>query len=252
MTTTFAPGTPSWVDLGTTDVAAASSFYGALFGWTVRDLGPDAGGYGMILKDGQQVAGIGPATDPDRGTSWAVYFDTADADATAARVDANKGTVVVRPMDVMGQGRMAVFQDPAGAFFSVWQPGQHKGAELVSAPGSLSWAELMSTDVAGVKPFYTAVLDVSTRDAEIGPGLTYTLLQVGGRNVAGAMPAPDGNSRWSCYFEVEDRDAVADKALKLGGSEMLRDDSPAGQLAFLADPQGGAFCIIRSNPDFSM
>jgi uncharacterized protein len=250
--TTFPPGTPSWADLGTTDVAAATAFYTALFGWTVRDLGPDAGGYGMILKDGKQVAGIGPATDPERGTSWAVYFDTADVNAAAARVEANKGTVVAPPMDVMDQGRMAVFQDPAGAFFSVWQPGQHKGADLVGAPGSMSWVELMSTDVAGVKPFYTAVLDVSTRDVEMGSGMTYTLLEVGGRNVAGAMAAPDGNSRWSCYFEVEDCDAVADRALELGGSEMMRDDSPAGRLAFLADPQGGAFCVIRSNPDFSI
>ena len=66
------------------------------------------------------------------------------------------------------------------------------------------------------------------------------------------MAAPDPSSRWSCYFEVEECDVVADKALALGGGELLRDDSPAGRLAFLTDPQGGGFCIIRSNPDFSM
>ena len=31
-------------------------------------------------------------------------------------------------MDVMTAGRMAVFADPVGAVFGVWQPGEHKGA----------------------------------------------------------------------------------------------------------------------------
>jgi len=167
MATTFAPGTPNWVDLGTSDVAAAGSFYRQLFGWTIQDLGPDSGGYGMLLKDGRQVAGIGPANDPARGSSWSVYFATEDADASTARVGDAGGTVVAPPMDVMGQGRMAVFQDPAGAYFNVWQPGQHRGAELTESPGSVSWVELMSTDVDRVKPFYQQVLGVSDRKSVV-------------------------------------------------------------------------------------
>ena len=63
MTTNFSPGTPSWVDLGTTDVAGATAFYGSLFGWTVEDLGPDSGGYGLEsneqlrLPTGRWIAG---------------------------------------------------------------------------------------------------------------------------------------------------------------------------------------------------
>jgi uncharacterized protein len=255
MATTYAPGTPNWVDLGTSDVAAAGSFYSQLFGWTVQDLGPDSGGYGMLLKDGKQVAGIGPANDPARGSSWSVYFATEDADASTARVGDAGGTVVAPPMDVMGQGRMAVFQDPAGAYFNVWQPGQHRGAELTDSPGSVSWVELMSTDVDRVKPFYQQVLGVSTRDVDVGGGMSYTLLEVGGENAAGAMPAPPGQaqpSSWGVYFAVEDCDAVADTAIQLGATQMHRDDSPAGRLAFLVDPQGAEFRIIKPTPDFSM
>ncbi|MGE5827747.1 MAG: VOC family protein [Micromonosporaceae bacterium] len=254
MTTTFAPGTPSWVDLGTTDLAAAGAFYAALFGWTVDDLGPDAGGYGFLRKDGKMVAGIGPATDPGRGTSWSIYFATEDADAAAARVSANGGTVVMAPMDVMDQGRMAVLQDPAGAYFSVWQPGEHRGAELVNTAGGMCWVELMTTDVAAAKTFYDAVLGTSSRDVDLGDGNSYTLFEVSGASVAGAMGMggdPSG-PRWSVYFAVDDCDAVADAALKQGASEMARDDSPAGRLAFLVDPQGGQFCILKPNPDFSM
>jgi predicted enzyme related to lactoylglutathione lyase len=256
MTTNFPPGTPNWVDLASTDVAAAGAFYSALFGWTVEDLGPDSGGYGILRKDGKQVAGIGPATDPDRGTSWSIYFATDSADDSLAKVEANGGKVAMAPMDVMDQGRMAVFQDPTGAYFSVWQPGQHKGAELIDAPGSISWVELMTTDIDSAKSFYESVLGVSTRDVPVDAERTYTLLEVGDKSVAGAMamepvqgPMP---SRWSVYFAVEDCDATADKALELGATEMMRDDSPAGRWAFLTDPQGGDFCIIKPNPDFSM
>ena len=54
------------------------------------------------------------------------------------------------------------------------------------------------------------------------------------------------------YFGVEDCDVIADRALALGGSELMRDDSPAGRLAFLTDPQGGTFYIIKGDPDFAM
>ena len=104
----------------------------------------------MLLKDGKQVGGIGPANDPARGSSWSVYFATEDAHASTDRVADSGGTVVAPPMDVMGQGRMAVFQDPTGAYFNVWQPGQHAGAELTESPGSVSWVELMSSDVGAV------------------------------------------------------------------------------------------------------
>ena len=32
----YAPGTPSWIDLGSPDTAATAAFYGALFGWRSR------------------------------------------------------------------------------------------------------------------------------------------------------------------------------------------------------------------------
>ena len=249
MTTSYPPGQPAWIDLGTTDVAGARAFYGELFGWEFEDMGPDSGGYGLLRKDGKQVAGIGPATDPVRGTSWSVYFATSDADDSESRVAAGGGTVVVPAEDVMDQGRMAVFQDPLGAYFSVWQAGKHTGMELVQAPGALTWVELFSTDVAEVKGFYATVLGLAVRDV---PDMRYTLFEMDGQMVAGAMGSPDEASRWSVYFEAEDCDAIADKAVELGATQVLRQDSPAGRFAYLTDPQGGSFAVIKSNPDFSI
>ena len=53
--TQYAPGTPSWVDLGSADVGASASFYGDLFGWEAVDQGEEAGHYTMCLIDGKNV-----------------------------------------------------------------------------------------------------------------------------------------------------------------------------------------------------
>ncbi|HYT25105.1 MAG TPA: VOC family protein, partial [Actinomycetota bacterium] len=39
----YAPGTPSWVDLMTSDPEGARAFYGELFGWEFEIGGPETG-----------------------------------------------------------------------------------------------------------------------------------------------------------------------------------------------------------------
>lgn len=243
---THALGRPTWVDIGTTDIAAAVAFYGELFGWTYEDFGPEGGGYGQFRKDGKQVAGIGPATDQARGSSWALYLATDDAAQTAARVEANGGQVVMAPMEVMDQGTMAVFTDPAGAFFSVWQAGKHAGSELFNVAGSLGWADLYTPDVAAIKPFYASVFEVSYEDTNMGPE-PYTIVSAGGQQIAGIFSPPGGDdtpSYWMPYFHVADVDASLDQAVGRGATEMVRGDYPGGRLGILTDPQGATVGIL--------
>ena len=49
--------------------------------------------------------------------------------------------------------------DPSGAVIALWQPGEHKGAELFNSPGSLGWNELATRDVAAAAKFYAEVFD---------------------------------------------------------------------------------------------
>jgi len=253
MTQTFSPGAPNWVDLGTTDVSAAAAFYGGLFGWTHQDFGPDMGNYGMFAKDGKLVGGVSPTMSAAQPVAWTTYFATADADATARSVEEAGGSVEFAPMDVMEQGRMAAFVDPTGARFSVWQPNQHTGAELVRAPGAMAWNELYTSDVEAAKRFYAAALPVDIRDVDMGGGMVYTLLTVGGNSVAGAMTVPGVPPGWNVYFDVEDCDATYAAALAAGGTSIEAPmDSPPGRFAFLRDPQGAPFAIIKSNPDFQV
>lgn len=250
MTQPYTPGAPYWIELGSTDPQAAHRFYGELFGWDTQELGPEAGGYGFFLKDGKMVAGVGQATDADRGTSWAPYFGTQDAAETAQLVTKHGGAVIAEPMEVMEEGKMAVFTDPNGAYFSVFQPpANNRGLEVRNEVGGLSWVELYSTDIETAKAFYTAVFPLSARDVPMGDDVSYTLFEVDGNAVAGGMTTTQ--NAWGIYFEVDDVDAIADKALSLGATQSLRDDSPAGRFAALVDPQGGAFSIVKTNPDFN-
>src|SRR3954470_3527687 len=134
-------GTPIWVDLGTPDVDAAVDFYGGLFGWQADEAGDPAetGGYRMFRNADRAVAGVGPLQSDQQPPLWTTYIATEDADETARKVQGAGGTVLMPPFDVLDAGRMAIFADPAGAVFGVWQPGQHTGAELFNEPVSLTW-----------------------------------------------------------------------------------------------------------------
>lgn len=55
----YVPGTFCWVDLATTDAAAAKKFYGELFGWNLLDtpIGPDMV-YSMAQVEDKNVAAL--------------------------------------------------------------------------------------------------------------------------------------------------------------------------------------------------
>lgn len=249
----YQPGTPSWVDLGSPDPGAAADFYAGLFGWSVADQGPEAGGYRMAFLHDRPVAGIGPQQQPDIAPYWTTYVSVTDIDATAKAVREAGGQVFVEPMDVLDAGRMAVFADSGGAQFAAWQPRLHQGAGVVNEPGALCWNELATRDPAEAKKFYPAVLGWSPADHDTGP-VTYTEWMVGDRPVAGMMPMDerwpaDLPSHWMVYFGVEDTDAAAARAEQLGGTVAVPPtDIPPGRFAVLSDPQGAMFSIIAMTP----
>lgn len=249
----YAPGTPSWADIGT-DVEAAKAFYGELFGWDTEDAGPpeETGGYGFFLKNGKTVAGYGPQQNPGP-PFWATYVTVADADETAAKVKEKGGQVVMDPMDVMTAGRMAVFQDPSGAFFSIWAPTEHIGAQLVNEPGSLCWNELNTRELDGAKAFYGAIFGWECVTQEMGPAMSYTEIKLGGNTVAGMMDmtgrVPDMvPAHWLVYFAVDDTDATVAQAQELGGAVMVPPtDIPPGRFAVIADDKGATFAVLKLN-----
>ena len=248
----YAPGTPSWVDIGSPDPTAAAEFYGGLFGWTADiDPRPEAGGYGLFRLNGKNVAGLGPQQNKDMPPYWTVYVSVADAADTLAKVTANGGRVVMGPMQVFDAGTMGVAQDSGGSFISVWQPDQHIGAELVNEPGTFGWNELATNDLAGAKAFYQAVFGWGLSDQ--GSSDKAAIFTVDGSMVCGAHAAGNGEfPAWSVWFGVADCDASADKASQLGGKVIMPpNDMDFGRGAVLADPHGAVFGIAAVKPELA-
>lgn len=248
----YEAGTPSWVDLTTSDVDAAKAFYAALFGWEAMDVPGDAGGYAMFAKDGKLVAGIGPKQDESQPVVWATYVAVEDADATAEAAKGAGAEVMFGPIDVMEAGRMAVLAHPAAGFLGVWQAGDHKGAQLVNEPGSLSWNELLTRDVTGAKAFGAAVFGWGSTDQDMG-GFTYTVVDVGESPVAGIATMSDGvpaevPAFWLAYFSVAECDGAVATVKDEGGAVTMEPMTAPGigRFAVVADPQGAAFGVIQN------
>ncbi|MEV4344950.1 VOC family protein [Actinoplanes sp. NPDC049596] len=247
--TASTPGTPSWVDLGTADLAGAERFYTELFGWTAEV----SGEYITFLRNGLPVAGAGPLYGAGQPTAWSTYIGTDDADAVAARVAATGGKVLVPPFDVTDQGRMAAFLDPGGAPFSVWQPWAMRGAELFDVPGALTWNELNTRDIDSATAFYQAVFGWQYRNSAMD-GARYVVAKVHETPICGIQQMlpelwpDDVGPHWMVYFAVQDADIATDHAVALGGRVALPPRSISiGRYAVLSDPQGGLFAVLAGN-----
>ena len=120
----YIPGVPCWIDTSQPDPEAAVDFYRGLFGWEFENvLPPEAPGKYFIGRiRGGDVAAVGsiPEGAPPIAM-WNTYIWVESADQTAAKVRDAGGKVLTEPFDVMDSGRMAVFADPEGAAFCVWQ-----------------------------------------------------------------------------------------------------------------------------------
>ncbi len=255
----YAPGTPSWVDLSTSDQDAAKTFYSGLFGWTYDDqeMGDDAV-YSMAELNGQATAAIAPQQAEQAAAGvpphWQMYITVADVDAAAAKVEEAGGNVHVPPFDVFDAGRMAVLTDPAGAFFMLWTPINHIGAGLVNEHGAFTWAELVAEPNDKTAGFYNAVTGLQPISTPMPDGSSYdgfTLDGTADGMLAGTAPAPMPGipPHWSIYFGAADVDAAAAKVTELGGTVFVEPfDIPVGRMAVVADPQGATFNLLQMSP----
>jgi hypothetical protein len=117
-------GAPSWFELHTRDHATAMAFYRSVFHWeTTAVSDTDEFRYTVMRHpsgDGE-LAGIMDAAAflPDGvPSSWAIYWEVTDADATMAQVKKLGDSVVMEAEDTP-YGRLATVTDPAGAVFKL-------------------------------------------------------------------------------------------------------------------------------------
>jgi predicted enzyme related to lactoylglutathione lyase len=275
----YIPGVPCWIDTSQPDPEAAVDFYSGLFGWEFEDAMPPGseGKYYSARIRGKDVAAVSsiPEGAPPMAT-WNTYVWVDSADETAAKVRDARGQVLTEPFDVTNAGRMAVFADPEGAVFCVWQAKEHRGAQIVNEHGSLNFNDLNTRDPEGAKAFYGAVFGWETFELTGGfrtwtlpgygdylqrddPELRKRLEEAGGPTgfedvVASLIPIPDDQpdtpAHWGLTFAVDDADAAARKATELGGKVLLPPmDAPWVRMTVIADPQGATFTASKYVPE---
>jgi uncharacterized protein len=280
----YLPGVPCWIDTSQPDPEAAVAFYSGLFGWELEDVMPPGspGRYFIARLRGGDVAAVGSQPEGGPPTAvWNTYVWVDNADDIAAKVRDAGGRVLTEPFDVLTAGRMAVFADPEGAAFSVWQANEHKGARVVNEHGSLNFNGLNTRDPDGARSFYGSVFGWDTLGLGEGaamwrldgygdflersdPGLRERVRELGGPEgfedvVASLNPLTDDQAdvpaHWSVTFAVDDADATAEKAAELGGQVAVPPfDAPWVRTTVITDPQGATFIaskFVAENRDLS-
>ncbi|MFJ3234382.1 VOC family protein [Streptomyces sp. NPDC086787] len=244
-------GTPCWADAMFSDVEGAKSFYGDVLGWTFGESSSEYGNYTQAHVDGKAVAAVVPPMPGQEGQSqWCLYFASPDAAATADRIRAHGGEVLMEPMRVGDFGTMCLAREPGGAVFGVWQAGVHEGFEAAPGePGAYCWAEVFTRDPERTDPFLTAVFPYTAKQID-DAAVDFRLFDVGQDPVLGRMRMtdefpPEVPSYVNVYFTVTDCDAAVARATERGA--VLRFgpmSSPFGRFAALSDPQGANFSVI--------
>jgi hypothetical protein len=274
----YIPGVPCWADTSQPDPGAAAEFYGGLFGWEFESvMPPDSPGEYLVGRiRGLDVAAVGsiPEGAPQMAM-WNTYIWVDSAGETAAKVRDAGGNVVMEPFDIMDAGRMAVFADPEGAVFCVWQAKQHRGSRVVNEHGAVNFNVLNARDVEGAKAFYGAVFGWGVLDlgggsawtlpgygdhlAQNDPAIRERVTELGGPTgfedvVASLFPIPadqpDTPPHWGVTFGVDDADAIAGKAIGLGGKLLAPPfDAPWVRMTVVSDPQGATFVASQFVPE---
>jgi uncharacterized protein len=275
----YIQGVPCWIDTSQPDPEDAVGFYGGLFGWEFESVMPEdaPGKYFIGRIRGADVGAVGSIPEQMPPVAmWNTYIWADNADETADRVRDADGSVLMEPFDIPGSGRMAVFGDPEGAIFCVWQAREHKGAKIVNEHGSLNFNDLNTRDAEGAKAFYGAVFGWKTLELAGGfqawtlegygdhleqsdPDLRKRNAELdapeGFEDVVGSIvplgdDRPDVPAHWNVTFAVDDADAIADKAAELGGKVMAPPmDAPWVRLTVIADPQGATFTASQFVPE---
>ncbi len=253
--TGYQPGSFCWADLASTDAAAAKAFYAELFGWTPSDQPAGEGVYTLFSRDGRATCGLFQMNHEmlEQGIPphWQSYVSVASADDTSNRAETLGGTVIMPPFDVMDAGRMAVFRDPTGAAFALWEPRQHIGAQLLNEPGALCWHELQTNDPEAAERFYTQLFGWNSQTSSAKLEFEYTEFKSGNGSGAGMIQIQEEwgevPPNWAVYFGVADFDASLEKTKQLGGQPLMdpMDIEGVGRFAFVQDPQGASFAIIQ-------
>jgi uncharacterized protein len=246
----MAAGGFCWNELLTSDEAAATKFYTAVFGWQTGEY-PGAGvKYTLWKNKGKDIGGLMKRPMESIPPQWMAYVTVADADATAKKVTEAGGKVMTPPFDVPTVGRIAVLQDPQGASLGIIKPAKEAGA---CSRNQIVWCDIPVKDLDRAIRFYSAVLGAPIKK-EQHEGMSFaTLPHAGEHGVSGCLTTGcEGNKSEPSqqgpllYFNCQGRLDQAIAAVEPNRGKVLQPKHPIGPYGFRAvvlDSEGNRIAL---------
>ena len=241
-----------WYDLMTTDPEGARRFYGEVVGWGTEPFGDS--GYQMWTTVNGPIGGFVQLqpNQVEQGVPahWLPYVCVRSVDESAKQAESLGGRTLYGPEDIPTVGRFAVIADPQGAMIALFTPSdQPPAASAEPRLGEFSWHELTTTDHRAAFEFYQAMFGwEKMQEMDMGPAGMYMMYGQNGQMYGGMfdltpeMPMPPA---WTCYAQVSDADAAAEKVKALGGTVLVGPmEVPGGdRIAMFTDPQGAVSAV---------
>lgn len=109
------------VELNTTDVEKAKSFYGKLFSWKMEDVPMSTGTYTMINVGEGTGGGLMKHPVPGAPSAWLAYVLVDDIAAATQKAKSLGAQVMKDVTEVMGMGWFSIIIDPTGAALGLWK-----------------------------------------------------------------------------------------------------------------------------------
>jgi predicted enzyme related to lactoylglutathione lyase len=109
------------IELTTSDVGKAKSFYKSLFDWKLKDV-PMGGGMTYTMVDVGNGTGGGMFEMPGAPTAWIPYAAVSDVGKSTEKARSLGATILKEKSEVPGMGWFSIFKDPTGALIALWQP----------------------------------------------------------------------------------------------------------------------------------
>jgi predicted enzyme related to lactoylglutathione lyase len=205
-------------EIGAADDGSLVTFYGGVFGWTLR--GSATGGHTMIDTRGPGISGgIGKSATGEAWTSFCVETD--DPQATLDKANSLGGTIAMPVTDVDGDLTMAMFHDldglPVGLVRAPVGTAPRTPGASAGSVEPVDWFEVMGSDAARTQQFYRDLFGWTIDPGFPGYGVVDT---GGGRGIQGGIGG-GVESRWTMvYAGVADVDQTLRRAEDLGGSRI--------------------------------
>lgn len=239
-----------WFDLYTDDMKAVTLFYETLFNWRFKWESLGKNQVKTIYADNTPIATAvlsKPLNKRIKESRWLGFISSDNVDLTAASVEANMGSLIVRPKDQPDRGRAAVAQDREGAIFGLITATGGDPKDIWGMENLWMGAELWTSNVNSALNFYGAVAGYEPSRVDMGNKSDYIFLVKEGRPLAGVVDIPWKHIKpdWIPYILVSDAVGTAEKAVSLGGRVLVQPDRAvrSGGVAIIADPSGAVFGI---------